>query len=400
MSDHALLSPSKAPRWIPCPGSIALCADIPNTTSAYADEGTAAHENAAIRLSRDPRMFCIDGEPFPVGAKDQETQDYINVYVNAVRNAAEGKILLVEQHLSIERWTSEKGGKGTADAVIIDLENAAIEVWDLKFGRGHVVFAENNEQLMLYALGALDMVELIYGPVKTIKLVICQPRRDHISQQTIPREELLRFGKAAREAGEIAIDLLDPIMEDEIKNFLNPSETACLFCPAKATCPALMQLVTDTVFEEFSVQDNGDMKAELRKVGTGSVPSEGMLNMVSDWVKAELDWIDAGLRAGEDRPGWKLVLGKKGNRKFNDLKEVEKLLKSLKFKKDQIYETSLIPITKIEKLVPKPKWPVFEKLIVQSEAQPIAVSSSDKRPAYTSKLTVENFEEVTFDAFK
>ena len=89
MSDHAVLSPSKAPRWIPCPGSIVASQGVEDTGSIYADEGTAAHAVAAARL--------LD-VPGPAAA-NVETSDYINVYTRAVRIAAEGKILLVEQRI-------------------------------------------------------------------------------------------------------------------------------------------------------------------------------------------------------------------------------------------------------------------------------------------------------------
>lgn len=391
MSQHAVLSPSKASRWINCPGSIALCADIPNTTSVYADEGTAAHAVAAARLNS-----------LPAVAASPEISDYIDVYVEAVRNAAGGKTLYIEQHLNIERWTSEKGGKGTADAVIVNHDKSEIEVWDLKFGMGHVVYAENNEQLMLYALGALELAEMVYDEFKTIKLVICQPRRDHLSEHTMSRVELLAFGEKARAAGEIALDWAANDYKTDIMGYLSPSESACLFCPAKATCPALADLVQTTVFEEFStVEYDGAVKTSTKPIEAGDVPTAGTLNLISDWVKAKEARIDSQLRSGVDMPGWKLVLGKKGNRKFTDLLKVAKLLKSLKFKKDQIYETSLIPLTKIEKLVPKPKWPVFEKLITQSDPQPISVAASDKRPAWSPSVTAESFsnEEVDYSAF-
>ncbi len=390
MSDHAVLSPSKASRWIGCPGSVAACIGIPNTSSTYADEGTAAHAVAAARLLNQP-------EP---AVADAQTSDYIDAYVNTVRNAATGKILLVEQRLNLERWTGEKGGKGTSDAVIIDLPNRFLEVWDLKFGMGHMVFAENNEQLMLYALGVLDLVEALYGPMEQIKLVISQPRRDHLSEFVISREDLIWFGQKARSAGELALSLVGK-PDDEICMFLKPTEDACIFCPRKAICPALAKLVQDTVFEEFATVDPLPAESGARKITSGTVPTAGTLNLIGDWVAAKRAYIEEQLRAGLEVEGWKLVLGKKGNRKFSDLKQVEKLLKSLKFKKDQIYETSLIPLTKIEKIVPKPKWPVFEKLIVQADPVPIAVASSDKRPAYTSSLSAENFDNIEgeFDAF-
>lgn len=394
MSGHAVLGPSKASRWMTCTGSVAFCDGMEQTSSVYADEGTTAHTIAAARLLNEPTALVAENQ----------NSDFIDVYVNALKNASEGKILLVEQRLNIEKWTGERDAKGTADGIIIDTEKLEIEVWDLKFGMGHIVYAENNEQLMHYGLAALDLVESIFGPVNTIKLVICQPRRDHFSEFTILRSTLLEFGELVKRQAGIALSLLKAKREGRpaaIEQHLVPSEKACTFCVGKATCPALAKLVQDTVFEEFAVVENNEVRAVAKTIKGDDVPSEAVLDMITDWVKAKSEWIDSRLRAGEEMPGWKLVLGKKGNRKFTDLAEVERLLKSLKFKKDQIYETSLIGLTAIEKLVPKAKWPVFERLIVQGEAKPVAASASDKRPAYAVKITADDFQSVeeNFDAF-
>lgn len=403
MSLHAALAPSKAPRWVNCIGSIALCADVPDKGSIYADEGTAAHSVGAAWISNDFAALKEAAIVMRSFYKDEadyiEANEQLKVYVDAVLNAAQGKILMVEQRLDISRWTSEKDGKGTADTIIVDLQAEFIEVWDLKFGKGKVVYAPDNEQTMLYALGALDLVEMIYGPMKFIRMVICQPRRDHISEHVISREDLLAFGERALASGKQALELVGKPIE-EIIPFLHPADAGCTFCPVKANCPALTKQVQDMIFEEFSVVESGEAEAVVRKVGTGVIPNATMLELASDWIAAQYAWIDERLRAGIETPGWKLVLGKKGNRKWIDEAKVEELLKSLKLNRKKTHEEKLLPLTKLEKLVPKPKWPVFEQLITQSDAQPIAVSSSDKRAEYIAKSTVESFEEVTFDAFK
>jgi hypothetical protein len=387
VSDHAVLSPSKAPRWIPCPGSIVACKGVEDTGSVYADEGTAAHDVAAHRL--------LD-KPGPA-APDVETSDYINVYTRAVRNAAEGKTLMVEQRLDIEKWTGEKGGKGTSDAIIVDLSNASMEVWDLKFGMGHIVDAQDNEQLMLYALGALDLVEIVYGEMKTIKLVICQPRRDHISEHTISREDLIAFGAKSRKQGELALALL---AAGHVGDELHPSEKACLFCPVKATCPALLEMIQSQVFDEFEVLSD-EVNVKAKDIEGDAVPPE-VLDLIEQWVAAKRTWTHDRLRAGISVPGWKLVLGKKGNRKFTNVATVEELLKQLGFKEEIIFEKTLIPLTQIEKIVPKAKWPLFEDLISQSDAQPQAVSAANKKAEYVpQKANVEDFQstEDNYDAF-
>jgi hypothetical protein len=110
MNLHAKLSPSGAHRWMACPGSVTLEADFPDTSSAYAREGTAAHELAAMVLE-DPSStanhyvgkkiaFDDHGEEV-VWPITKEMADYVDDYVSFVRERAVGKILHVECKLSI-----------------------------------------------------------------------------------------------------------------------------------------------------------------------------------------------------------------------------------------------------------------------------------------------------------
>ena len=367
MSDtkHAILSPSSAARWTNCPGSVALCKDIPNTTSEYAEEGTYAHAIAAADLTRSPR-------PGPI---DREQHDYIKAYTTAVEAAAQGKFLLVEQRLPISRWTGEADAKGTADAIIIDAKNATVEVWDLKFGQGHVVIAENNEQLMLYALGVLGIVEGIFlDKVTVVKLVIHQPRRDHISEWCVDRQTLIDFGEKASQAGLIALAARDSLTSPD--NLLHPSEKACLWCPAKATCPALAAKVQSEVFDDFDTVDI----AKPKQISASNLPSAEVLTLVEEWIKAAKAKISEQLNNRIPVPGWKLTLGRQGNRTWSDGGKVEELVKAMRIKDAFIHE--LKSPAQIEKLIPPKKFKKLADLITRADAKPIPVPSSDPRPEY------------------
>lgn len=400
---HSILAPSKAARWMTCAGSIAACKDIPDTGGIYADEGSAAHAVAAALLKGESAVAALAAlKTFYDKEVDYyDAINYIDSYVLAIRNAAEGKILLVEQSLDLARWTSENGGRGTADAIILDLENGLIEVWDLKFGVGHVVWAAQNPQTMLYGLGALDLVEFAYGPVAKIKVVIFQPRRDHADYDVLTRQELLQFGGRSFLAGAFALSIADATKEI-YEQFLKPSEEACLFCPFAGQCPARTKMVQDAVFQEFVVVEPGKVQALTKPLTDPDWQTLETLNLIEDWVGARKDYIYSQLRSGVKNPNWKLTLGRGGNRKFIDEEKVIKHLKALKFKKDQIFESKLLPLTKIEKLVPKGKWPVFEALISRTPPQPIAVSMKDKRQEWVGEMDVNEFENVeeNFDAFK
>ena len=52
MSNHALLSPSAAHRWLNCPLAPRLEAQMPESTSEYAAEGTVAHSVCEITAKK------------------------------------------------------------------------------------------------------------------------------------------------------------------------------------------------------------------------------------------------------------------------------------------------------------------------------------------------------------
>ena len=57
--------------------------------------------------------------------------------------------------------------------VVVDYHK--IHIIDLKLGKGVVVDAEQNVQLMIYGLGVLDMLGFLYE-IDTVELTIVQPR--------------------------------------------------------------------------------------------------------------------------------------------------------------------------------------------------------------------------------
>ena len=188
MPKHAKLSPSAAERWINCPGSIRLAEQCPPAPSSeYADEGTAAHRLAELKVEcglvpiGDPKLTQdfeqARASQYYCGEMEEATEFYADrvqeIYAKALQGdpAAE---LMVEQHFSLEDWIP--GGFGTSDAVVIGGD--VIEVIDLKYGKGVKVDAVGNPQLRLYGLGAAMLFGDIYD-LNTVRMTIIQPRLDH-----------------------------------------------------------------------------------------------------------------------------------------------------------------------------------------------------------------------------
>jgi hypothetical protein len=376
-----------------CPGSVTLEADIPDTSSAYAREGTAAHELAALVLE-DSGSYASDYVGKKIAFNDhgedvlwpitKEMAEYVDDYVKFVRDRAKGKMLYVECKLSIGHVTCEAGATGTSDVVIIDIPNKTIEVIDLKYGMGVRVDADENPQLQLYALGALEEYSLVTD-FERVGMVIHMPRLNHVSEWEIPVAQLVHFGDTARYAAET-------VRLEDAK--FNPGEKQCRFCKAKATCPALRAEITEIVGGVATLDDFTPETVDSQ-TGDNYLPmAMSKVGLVEDWCKAVRAEVERRLLAGQTVDGYKLVEGRKGNRAWSDEDAVEKLFKSFRLRQEEMYDFRLISATKAEKLLkenPK-RWAKTEQLITRSDGKPSVAPATDKRPAMDVKPVLDDFQ--------
>lgn len=421
---HALLSPSGADRWMLCPGSVAMTADLPDTSNIYGDEGTAAHFLASEALTACSTAHAFTGEDIVVedtGARflspngayvtgsrsftiDDDMARHVQKYIDLVLDLAGEGELHVEQRLPIGHITGEEDAHGTSDAVVIR-DNELIVV-DLKYGMGNRVDADNNRQLMLYALGALEEFGMVYD-IQQVRLVISQPRLDHVSEWLVALPALLEFAgdaMGAAKAATLAHKFAGNWRGNTDAAYLVPGEAQCKWCKAKATCPALasfVQAATGCDFDDLCASNPEQFNAP-ETVGK----SLRAVSLIEDWCKAVRAKGEALLFEHNNSAeiiaalGWKLVQGKKGNRAWRNAEEAEELLKKMRVQHDKMYDYKLISPTTAEKLAKSDvigprQWPKVEAMITQSPGKPSVAPESDKRPALEIAPTADAFDDVS-----
>lgn len=398
----------------------------PEKSSDYAEEGTAAHALSETVLRN--RLGIISEESLKgtpaeeVLTRGKETSYYLNLrfpqvptitvteemvekageYVEAVWTAAQGGDLYVEERVDFSHVVGVPNSFGTADAIVLakvspDEEVYELQVHDLKYGMGVAVSAVENDQLRIYALGALRKYEMLYDIVQ-VRLFIHMPRLNFVSEWPVSLDDLALFGADVFfTAGEaIAITELDgdERVYEKVPTSFYPGEKQCRFCKAKPTCPALAKVVLETVTGEFE-----DCTPELIKENTGTMDADalgrymGMVDLIDGWTKAVRGTVFSELDAGRPVPGYKLVEGKRGNRSWSAPAQAEKEMKAMRLKVEDMYDLKIISPTTAEKVLKENprRWKKLQSLIVRPDGKPSVAPESDKRPA----LVVESFEDIS-----
>jgi hypothetical protein len=377
MVAHAKLSASSAERWANCPGSVAAVEGMPNNSSPAAFEGTLAHELAEHCLTAPASPFDYVGKDHPTqgggafGTVGAEMASHVQTYIDYVG-------MLPGEHryevrLDFSEWVPE--GFGTADCIAVDAATKTLYVADLKYGKGVQKYAQDNPQLLLYGLGAYAEYAYLYD-IETVVMAIVQPRLDHIDETTISVADLLKWGEWISERANATLDKYAPRI---------PGKDQCMFCPAKARCPALDKLTTDTLLIEFDdLDDNKPARLtdeRLRQVMESK-------DLITSWLNAVEDEIRGKLEAGKPFAGFKLVAGR-SLRKWSDETAAATLLESLGH---DAYERSLISPAKAEKALGRKGAAALGDLILKPQGRPVLARESDKRPSI-------NVSETDFDCF-
>jgi hypothetical protein len=406
---HAALSPSSAERWMGCPAST-LHPQGEEEYNDYSDEGTCAHSVAASCLELGRHAADYVGTHIEVGEFRtwEFTADMVEPtqrYVDAVRDQASTGghtgAIAVEQAVRLDWVTGERDATGTTDALLLVDGGEELQVHDLKFGRGHPVSAVQNKQMMIYALAAITGGTLTVEQVRALKrvrLFIHQPRIAHAAQEwLVPDGRLHEF---LTEVGAAVTRTRD------VNPAYVPSDDACRWCPAKASCQALRDHVKAVIFA-------GDTDTpEQLAAAQPHLPAPGeefphwlaaamvAAPLIEKWLKAVRAETERQLLTGREVPGWKLVQGKAGNRKWADEARVAELLKKWRLKNEVIYDMSLISPTKAQEVLPEKRYEQLQSYITRSEGGPSVAPASDKRPALQLRVTAAMLDEPATPAIE
>ena len=362
--DHSLLNASSAHRWLACPPSAVAAEAYPPQDTDFTREGTLAHE-VAEAVAKGQLLSENENRD---GVADGITQEMIDCaigYRDYIQEQIPGDdaLVLLEQRVDFSPWVPE--GFGTADCIII--QGNTMDVIDYKYGKGVAVSAVNNPQEMLYGLGALNDYGFAYS-IKSVRLHIYQPRLNNVSVDELTTEQLTDWGdKTVRPTAAKAV---------QGKGKYNAGEH-CRFCPHAGRCRALTKVCT----EYITVRD---MTAAVPVLAAWEVADVLQMEpLVSLWFKRVKEQALTSMLNGEQVPGYKVVEGKLGNRKWTDEVQVAEKLQAEGYQLNDITETRLLSPAAMDKSIGKKKVAeLLAGLIDRAPGAPTIAPESDKRPVY------------------
>lgn len=375
---HAVLSASGAEKWLNCPPSARLEESYPDTSSPYAKEGTLAHEIAEFKARNyfietlPKRTFTSKLNKFKKDELYQnEMDEYTESYLEYIKEVAmkypSKPYIALEKKIDFSKYVPD--GYGTCDCILIHGND--MHIIDFKYGKGVPVSAENNSQLMLYALGALEAYSMLYQ-IETVHLSIFQPRIDNISCFEISAANLLSW----------AVGEVEPkakLAYDGIGDF--KAGEHCRFCKAQAQCRAK----AESIISVFPVKEDPALLTD-DEIGLILAKAKELVS----WSNAVEDYALNAILSGKEIQGWKAVEGR-SVRVFSDAdKAFEKIVES-GTPEEMLYERKPLSLSQIEKLLGKKEFEsIVSSFVIKPQGKPTLAPSDDKRPVFNKADVFEN----------
>lgn len=372
---HSVLGASAAERWMHCTPSARLTEGMKDEETSYAAEGTAAHALCEWKVKKALKMRAGRRPTSDYWTDEMEEcadnyRDYIMDLVGEARKICKDPITLIEQHLDFSCWVPD--GFGTGDFLLV--ADGVLNICDFKFGKGIPVYADHNPQMMLYALGALELFDVLYD-IETVTMTIFQPRLSNISVWSISAGDLYKWAEEElRPKAEMA---------SKGEGEYTPGSW-CRFCKAKSTCRARAESFLELARMEFqppALLSDEEIAEVMEKA-----------DELSRWAGDIMAYASAAaINEGRHFDGYKIVEGR-SVRKFSDPKAVEQAAREAGY--TDIYNKTLITLTAFEKLMGKDTFQeILGKYVEKPKGKLTLVPVSDKRPEVTIASAIDEFDE-------
>ena len=371
-SEHAVLSASSANRWLHCPPSVRLSEGYMDKASVFAMEGTSAHELCEYKL-RSALGMEAENPTENLDFYNTETEEcaegyatYILELVEKAKENCSDPVVMVEQRVDFSRYVPE--GFGTADCIIIADET--LNIVDYKHGKGVEVSAEDNPQMKLYALGALELFDCLYD-ISKVQMTIFQPRLSNVSVFVMDKADLLKWANDELTAkAELAF---------EGKGELCCGEW-CKFCKAKSNCKERARVNMEMAQYEFRKSSLLTDKEVVKILSR--------IDELTSWASDVKNFALEQAVRGKQWPGWKVVEGR-SNRKYTDEGAVAQVVKNAGYNP---YDEKIMGITNMTKMLGKEKFnELLGDFVERPQGKPTLVPEDDNRPRMNTAK--EDFKE-------
>jgi hypothetical protein len=236
---HSVFSPSGSKMWLGCAGSLIPNLFAPDDSGRDAAYGTVGHMVGEewLKTGMRPkyllgrREFVQAGEWGYLIDIDETMFEYVKRYVDWCKNLPGDHY--VETRVDFSRLTPIPNQGGTADHAACTYQRMVIT--DLKMGKGVRVYAKENSQALLYALGFFYEWDWLYD-FQEFVIRIAQPRLDVFEEWVVDRKYLLSFAEYVKERAAAAWVQNAP---------RTPSAEACQWCRVQSTCAAKAKVLID-----------------------------------------------------------------------------------------------------------------------------------------------------------
>lgn len=377
MSDHALLSPSSAHRWLNCPLAPRLEATLPEKPSEYAQEGTVAHSVCEITAKKKFKKVKAAEYNRVIkrlksnAAWDDEMLHTAELYVEHLTERAMAfanePYIAFEVKVDVSDYVPEAFGR--CDCVMFGADTLIIT--DYKHGKGVPVSPDENPQLMLYALGALKLYKPLFGEaLKKVEVYIDQPRRDSYEGWGCDINELLAWGESIKPKAQMA--------------YMGFGEyhagSWCQFCRANGICKAQAEQETGA-FDDFAAAV-GNPNAILTPTEMGEVLQRG--ETLVAWYETIKAKALESLLNGEKIPGYKVVEGRSSRCWTDQDKALDKLQES-GIDRAIIYDSVPKSLAQLEKVLGVAKFKeLVGEYVIKPMGKPTLAPENDSRREFNS----------------